>query len=113
MRPSLSPWNWERLLIKVELNFAILSGFYGWIVGRSGLANVHGIVAFNCTVDVDYQETVWIILFNLSNIEHDIKVGNPIVQLIIEKCYDVKFVEYNELTDTKRSIGGFGSSGGF
>ena len=44
----------ERVLIKLQLSFTILTGFYGKIVGRSGLANKHGIVAFNGTVDADY-----------------------------------------------------------
>ena len=101
------------MLVKVELNFAVLSGFYSQIVGLSGLANVHGIVTFNGTTDANYQATVCVILFNLSNIEYDIKVGNQITKLIIEKIYDVKFVEYNELTDTKCSIGGFSFSAGF
>ena len=49
------------MLVKVELNFAILFGFRGQIVGRSGLANVHGIVAFNVTIDAYYSGTVSVI----------------------------------------------------
>ena len=45
----------ERVLIKVKLSFVIPIGFYGKIVGRSSLANVHGIGAFNGTVDTDYR----------------------------------------------------------
>ena len=105
---SLKPRDW--VLIKLQLSFAIPTGFYGKIVGRSGLANVHGIVAFNGTVDADYRGTVFVVLFNLSDNEHIVEIGNRIAQLIIEKCYDVKFVECNELPDTQRSVGGFGSS---
>ena len=95
------------------MSFAIPTSFYGKIVGRSGLANIHGIVAFNGTVDADYRGTVCVLLFNLSDNEYIVEIGNRIAQLIIEKCYDVKFVEYNELPDTQRSVGGFGSSLGF
>ena len=95
------------------MSFAIRTGFYVKIVGRPGLANKHDIVAFNGTVDADYWGTVCVNLFNLSNNEYIAEIGNRIAQLIIEKCYDIKFVEYNELPDTKRSVGGFGSSVGF
>ena len=71
------------------MSFAILTGFYGKIVGRSGLANVHNIVAFNGTVDADYQGTVSVVLFNLSDNEYIVEISNRIAQLIIEKRYDV------------------------
>ena len=48
----LKPREWA--LIKLQLSFAIPTGFYGKIFGRSSLANVHSIVAFNGTVDADY-----------------------------------------------------------
>ena len=95
------------------MSFAIPTGFYGKIVGWSGLANKQGIVAFNGTVDVDYRGTVCVVLFNLSYNEYVVEMGNQIAQLIIEKYYGVKFVEYNELPDTQRSVGGLGSSLGF
>ena len=71
------------------MSFAILTGFYGKIVARSGLANVHGIVAFDGTVDADYQGTVSVVLFNLSDNEYIVEISNRIEQLIIEKRYDV------------------------
>ena len=108
---SLKTREWA--LIKLQLSFAIPTGFCGKIVRRSGLAIVHSIVAFNGTVDADYQVTVCAILFNLSDNEYIVEMGNRIAKLIIEKCYDVKFVEYNELPDTKRSVGAFSSSLGF
>ena len=65
------------------MNFVIPSGFYGRIVGRSGLTILRGIVAFNGTIDADWG-TVYVILFNLSDFEYDIKVGNWIAELIIK-----------------------------
>ena len=52
-------------------------------------------------------------MLNLSDNEYIVEIGNRIAQLIIEKCYDVKFVKYNELPDTQHSVGSFGSSLGF
>ena len=95
------------------MSFAIPTGFYWKIIGRSGLANVHDLVTFNGTVDADYRGTLCVLSFNLSDNEYIVEIGNQILQLIIEKCCNVKFVEYNELPDTKRSVEGFGSSLGF
>ena len=52
-------------------------------------------------------------MLNLSDNEYIVEIGNRIAQLIIEKCYDVKFFEYNELLDTQRSVGDSDSSLGF
>ena len=91
------------------MSFAIPTGFQGKIVGQSGLANKHGIVAFNGTLDAGYWGTVCVVLFNISDNKYIVEIGNRIAQLIIEKCYDGKFVEYNEFTDTECSVGCFGS----
>ena len=95
------------------MSFAIPTGFQGKIVGQSGLANKHGIVAFNGTLDAGYWGTVCVVLFNISDNKYIVEIGNRIAQLIIEKCYDVKLFEYNELPDTQRSVGDFDSSLGF
>ena len=52
------------------MSFVISTGFYGKIVGSSGLTNVHDIVAFHGTVDADYRGTVCVVLFNLSDNEY-------------------------------------------
>ena len=69
-------------LIKLQLSFAIPTGFYGKIVGCSSLANVHGIVAFNGTVDADYRGTVCVVLFNLCDNEYIVEIGNRIVMML-------------------------------
>ena len=66
----------ERALIKLQLSFPIPTGFYGKIFGNSGLANIHGIVAFNGTVDADYRRTVCVLLFNISDNEYIVEIGN-------------------------------------
>ena len=75
---SLKPRDW--VLIKLQLSFAIPTGFYGKIVGRSGLANVHGIVAFNGPVDAGYRGTVCVVLFILSDNEYIVEISNRIAQ---------------------------------
>ena len=68
------------------MSFFIPTDFYGKVVGSSSLANVHGIGAFNGTVDTDYRRTVSVVLLNLSDNEYIVEIGNIIAQLIIEKC---------------------------
>ena len=75
---SLKPRDW--VLIKLQLSFAIPTGFYGKIVGRSGLANEHGIVAFNGPVDAGYRGTVCVVLFILSDNEYIVEISNRIAQ---------------------------------
>ena len=92
---------------------AIPEGCYGRIVGRSGLANTHGITVHNGTTASDYRGIVCVVLFNLSNEKYVVETGNRIGQLIIERCYTPKFVEVNEFNEEKTERGqkGYGSSG--
>ena len=81
-----------RVLVRVDLHMTIPKGFYGRTVGRSGLANNRGIFVFPGTIDTDYRDVVCIVLFNLSDNDYEVRKGNRIAQIIIERCYDVKFV---------------------
>ena len=91
----------------------ILKGYYGRVVGRSGLANFKGIFAFNGTVNAEYRGNFCVVLFNLSNFSYVVEIGNRIGQFIVEKRNDIKFVEYNSLPDSDRSNNGSGSALGF
>ena len=96
----------------MDLIIAIPEGYYGRIVGHSGLANTHGITVHNGTIDSDYRGIMCVILSDLSNVEYEVETSNGIGQLIIEQCYTPKFVEVNEFNEekTKRGQRGFGSS---
>ena len=80
----------------------------GRVVGRSGLVNVKGIIAFNVTVNAEYRGNVCVVLFNLSIFTYVVEIGNLIGQFIVEKRNIIKFVEYNPLPDSDRSNDGFG-----
>ena len=99
-----------RELIKTDLCLEIPKGYYGRVVGRSGLANFKGIFAFNGTVDSEYKGKVCVVLFTLSNFTYVVEIGNRIGQFIVEKRNDIKFVEYNSLSDSDQSNNGFGST---
>ena len=108
----------ERALIRIDIQLAIPKGYYGSIVGRSGLANSRGVVAFPGTLGSDYREIVCVILFNLGHDYCKVEKGCRIAQLIIRKCYDVTFVlcddtEFGKYCNTDRGSDGFGSSLGF
>ena len=66
----------RRELVKTSLCLEIPKGYYGRVVGKSGLANFKEIFAFNCTVDAEYGENVCVILFNLSNFSYVVEIGN-------------------------------------
>ena len=107
-----------RALVRVDLNLAIPEGYYGSIVGRSGLANTHGIVAFPGAIDCDYRGVLCVILFNLSGDTYLVEIGSRIAQIIIQKYCTVHFVEcsdaeFDKNCNTERDTGGFGSSLGF
>ena len=102
-----------RELIKTNLCLEIPKGYYGRVLGRSGLANFKGIFAFNGTVDAEYRGNVCVVLFNLSNFIYVVEKGHQIGQFIAEKRNDIKFVEYNSLSDSDQSNNGFGSTLGF
>ena len=99
-----------RELIKSVICLEIPKGYYGRVVRRSNLAIFKGMSAFNGTVDSEYRGNVCVVLFNLSNFTYVVEIGNRIGQFIVGKRNDIKFVEYNSLSDSNRLNNGFGST---
>lgn len=93
------------------LAFAIPVGNYGRIAPRSGLAAKHSIDVGAGVIDADYRGEVKVLLFNHSDIDFAINEGDRIAQMIIEKYTLTDLVEVQELDDTVRGAGGFGSTG--
>jgi dUTP pyrophosphatase len=77
------------------------------------LAAKNGITVLNApgTIDADYRGEIGVILVNLSNKDFTIENGERIAQLIIAKHERVQWIEVQELTETARGEGGFGSTG--
>ena len=73
----------------------IPKGYYGRIVGGSGLANTRGIIGHDRTIDSDYRGIMCVVLFNLSDQKYLVETGNRVAQLIIERCFTPKFLEVN------------------
>lgn len=103
----------ERALIPTGLFIELPQGFEAQIRPRSGLAIKQGITCLNTpgTVDADYRGEIKIILINLSNEAQSIQNGDRIAQMVIQKVEKIDWSLSNELEQTERSAGGFGSTG--
>lgn len=103
----------ERTLVPTGLFVEIPVGYEGQVRPRSGLSIKHGISLVNCvgTIDSDYRGELKIPVINLSNETYTIQDGERIAQLVIASYERVKTVAVEELSDTERGKGGFGSTG--
>ena len=103
----------ERTIIKTGLFIELPIGYEAQVRPRSGLAFKNGITVLNSpgTVDADYRGEIGVILVNLSNQAFEIQNGERIAQLIIAKHDRAEWIEVQELSQTARGEGGFGSTG--
>jgi len=102
-----------RAAISTGLAMAIPEGFEGQVRPRSGLAMKHGITCTNApgTIDFDYRGPVTVLLINHGSEPFTIEPGHRIAQLVIAPVVQAELVETEELSDTARGAGGFGSTG--
>ncbi len=98
-------------IVKTDLSIACPVGTYGRIAPRSGLAVKKFIDVGAGVVDADYRGPVGIVLFNFGSNDFHVQPGDRIAQLILEKVCMADVMEVDELTDTVRGEGGFGSTG--
>ena len=103
----------ERKLIPTGLFIELPLGYEAQLRPRSGLAFKHGISLPNspATIDSDYRGEIKVALINLSNEDFSIKNGDRIAQMIIAQHERAEWINVQELTDTDRGHGGFGSTG--
>jgi dUTP pyrophosphatase len=103
----------ERTILKTGLFIELPIGYEAQVRPRSGLASKKGITVLNSpgTVDADYRGEIGVILVNLSNEDFVIENGERIAQLIIAKHERAEWIEVQELSETSRGEGGFGSTG--
>ncbi|EJD00797.1 dUTP diphosphatase, partial [Fomitiporia mediterranea MF3/22] len=100
-----------KALIDTQISIAVPLGCYGRVAPRSGLASKFMIDTGAGVIDSDYRGTVFVLLFNLSETDFEVKEGDRIAQLIIEKIETPDVVEVDDLEETLRGAGGFGSTG--
>jgi dUTP pyrophosphatase len=100
-----------RKVVSTGISIAIPPGYYGRVAPRSGLAVKKGIDVLAGVVDSGYRGEVGVVLQNLSDEDFPYKKGDRVAQLILEQCNTIGWVELEELKDSVRSDGGFGSTG--
>lgn len=103
-----------RHAVPTGLAFALPPGFEGQVRPRSGLAAKSGITCLNTpgTIDADYRGEVKVILINLGEEDVAIRRGDRIAQLVIAPVVRASWTEVEDLDETARGAGGFGSTGG-
>lgn len=103
----------ERSIVGTGLFLELPIGIEAQVRPRSGLAAKKGITVLNApgTIDADYRGEIGVILVNLSNEDFLIQNGERIAQLVIAKHERAKWQETQELSETERGEGGFGSTG--
>ena len=102
-----------RALVPTGLFVELPAGFEMQVRPRSGLAAKFGLTVLNApgTIDADYRGEVKVVLANLSGEEFTINDGERIAQLVVARHEQVEWEQAEELSDTTRGAGGFGSTG--
>jgi dUTP pyrophosphatase len=103
----------ERVACQLGFATAIPEGYYFHVVPRSGLALWSGLSIVNTpgTIDEGYRNEWMAVIVNLSNEEVTINKNDRICQIILAQKIDYEFEEVDELPESERGLGGFGSTG--
>ena len=103
----------ERTMIPTGLFIQLPEGYEAQVRPRSGLAAKHGITVTNSpgTIDADYRGEVCVLLVNLSKDPFTIEPGERIAQMVIARHEHVEWDEVEQLDESSRGTGGFGSTG--
>jgi dUTP pyrophosphatase len=101
----------QRYLARTGLAVAIPEGYYGCIAPRSGLALRTGLDVLSGVIDADYRGEIRCLLYNTGDETINLPAPSKICQLIIEKIITPEAVWSDEINETDRGSGGFGSTG--
>ena len=103
----------ETALIRTGISVAVPQGYAGLVYARSGMACKRGLAPANKVgvIDADYRGEVMIFLHNHGNDAQVVEDGDRVAQLIITPFLTAQFQRVDELDDTQRGAGGFGSTG--
>lgn len=103
----------SRALIPTGLYLEIPRGYEVQVRPRSGLAAKKGVTVLNApgTIDSDYRGEVCVILVNLSSEPFVVEAGERIAQLVLSRHEQIEWKQCEELSDSERGEGGFGSTG--
>ena len=103
----------ETAKIPTGLSLEIPEGYAGLIYARSGLSVKRGLAPANKVgvIDADYRGEIIVALYNQSSVPQEVAPGERIAQIVIAPVLQVEFEECDDLSDTARGAGGFGSTG--
>jgi dUTP pyrophosphatase len=105
---NIWPHSWQA--VETGVHVAIPEGYVGLLTSKSGLMRNKGLTCRG-TIDADYTGAIQAVLFNDSDVHIQIPKGNKVTQLVILPIITPDPVEVNELEETERGDGGFGSTG--
>ena len=111
---SLAPG--ERALVPTGVAITLPEGYVALVHPRSGLAARHGLSIVNTpgTIDAGYRGEIKVMLINHDRtLPIELRRGDRIAQLVIQRFERARFIEVGELPDSVRGSGGYGSTGGF
>lgn len=100
-----------KVIVPTDLSIALPEGTYGRVAPRSGLAVKHHLDVGAGVVDADYRGPLGVVMFNFSQSDYQVKEGDRIAQLIVERIMTPAVMEVDDLDNTDRGAGGFGSTG--
>ncbi len=106
----------ERAMVPTGISLALPEGYVALVHPRSGLAARHGLSIVNTpgTIDAGYRGEVKVMLINHDPVASvELRRGDRIAQLVVQRFERARFVEVAELPDSVRGEGGYGSTGGF
>ncbi len=103
----------ESRLIKTGISIALPKNTEAQVRPRSGLALKHSVTVLNTpgTIDEGYRGEIGVILINHGKEDFTVNKNTKIAQMVVKPIYDINILEVNDLDDTERGNGGFGSTG--
>jgi len=106
--------NGGRALVPTGIALALPPGYAGFVQPRSGLALRHGVTCLNTPglIDSGFRDELSVLLVNTdSKVPYRVQRGDRIAQLVVQRVESAEFVEVENLSDSERGLGGFGSTG--
>lgn len=110
-RESVTILPGQRVQISTGIAMQIPDGYVGLMWDKSGLSHKGGLKTLGGVIDAGYRGEVFVGLCNLGDVAYSFEAGQKVAQLIIQKIEQPTLVVVEELEDSKRGTGAFGSTG--
>jgi len=101
----------ERKVVATGIKMEIPAGYVGLIWDKSGLASMNGLKIMGGVIDSSYRGEVGVVIINLGDQEYRVEKNTKIAQMLVQRIENVEIEEVNNLENSSRGEGGFGSSG--